>query len=66
MITLYVVCLALKMGDDRIRMMYDGFSSDTMGHFDAWAKVTDEFVERAFVGEPCVAKCPCSKCRNLV
>jgi hypothetical protein len=26
--------------------MYDGFNSDTLGQFDAWVKVAEEFVER--------------------
>jgi hypothetical protein len=46
--------------------MKDGFDSDTLGHSDAWVRVADEFVVRAFAGEPCVAKCPCTRCRNLI
>ena len=50
------------MGDDRRRTMYDGFNSDTLGHSDALVKVVDEFVARAFAGEPRVTKCPCTRC----
>lgn len=64
MITLYVVCLALKMGDDRRRVMYDGFNSETLGHSNEWVKVKDEFVESTFASEPCVAKCPCRKVKT--
>ena len=46
--------------------MYDGFNSNTLGHFDAWVEVADEFVAHAFAGEPRVAKCPCTRCRNLI
>jgi hypothetical protein len=59
---IYVFPLALKMGDDRRRDMYDGFNSDTLGHSDALVKVVDEFVARAFAGEPRVTKCPCTRC----
>jgi hypothetical protein len=58
--------LALKMGDDRRRTMYNGFNSDTLGHSDAWVKFAGEFVARTFAGEPRVAKCPCTRCRNLI
>ena len=54
------------MSDDRRRAMYDGFNSNTLGHSDAWVEVADEFVARAFAGEPRVAKCPCTRCRNLI
>jgi hypothetical protein len=66
MMMIYVFPLALKMGDDRKRAMHDGFNSDTLGHSDASVKVTDKFMACAFAGEPRVAKCPCSSCRNLV
>lgn len=48
----YVICLslALQMGDDRRRAMYDGFS-DTLGHSNACVKVAEEFMERVFAGE---------------
>jgi hypothetical protein len=46
--------------------MYDGFNSNTLGHFDAWVEVADEFVAHAFAGEPRVAKCPCTRCQNLI
>ena len=46
--------------------MHDGFNNDTLGHSNAWVKVADEFVARAFAGEPCVAKCPYTRCRNLI
>jgi hypothetical protein len=52
MMSIYVFPLALKMGDDRKRAMYDGFNSYTRGHSDAWVKVADEFVVRTFAGEP--------------
>jgi hypothetical protein len=52
MMSIYVFPLALEMGDDRRRAMYDGFNSNTLGHFDAWVKVADEFVVRTFAGEP--------------
>jgi hypothetical protein len=38
----------------------------TLVYSDAWVKVADEFVARAFAGEPCVTKCPCSRCSNLM
>ena len=63
---IYVFLLVLKMGDDRRRAMYDGFNSDTLGHFDAWVKVVDEFVARAFANKPRMVKCPCTRCRNLI
>jgi hypothetical protein len=46
--------------------MYDYFNGDTLGKSDAWVKVVDEFMAHAFVGEPRVAKCPCTRCRNLI
>jgi hypothetical protein len=66
MIMIYVFPLALKMGDDRRRAMHNGFNSETLGHSDAWVKVADEFMARAFAGEPRVAKCLCTMCRNLI
>jgi hypothetical protein len=55
----------LKMSDDRKRVMYDGFNRDTLGHSNAWIKVADKFVVRAFAGEPRVVKCSCTRCRNM-
>jgi hypothetical protein len=49
MIMIYIFPLALKMGDDRRRAMYDGFNSDILRHSDAWVKVADEFVVRPFL-----------------
>jgi hypothetical protein len=66
MMTIYVFSLALKMGDDRRRTMYDGFDSNTLGHSDAWVKIADEFMAHTFVGEPRVVKYPCIRCRNLM
>jgi hypothetical protein len=66
MIMIYVFPLALKMGDDRRRAMYDGFNNDTLGHSDGWVKVADEFVAHTFAGEPRAAKCSCTRCRNLI
>jgi hypothetical protein len=66
MMIIYLYPLALEMGDDRRRDMYDGFNSDILWHSDAWVKVADEFVACAFVGEPRVAKCPCTRCRNMI
>jgi hypothetical protein len=43
------------MSDDRRRDMYD-----------PCVKVVEEFVDRAFIGEPHVVKCLCSKCQNLI
>jgi 3-phosphoglycerate kinase len=56
MIMIYIFPLVLKMGDDRRRAMYDGFNSDTLGHYDAWVKVADEFVAHTFASEHRVAK----------
>jgi hypothetical protein len=58
--------ITFEMGDDWRRAMYDWFNSDTLGHFDAWVKVADKFVACAFAREPRVAKCPCTRCRNLI
>jgi hypothetical protein len=63
---IYAFSLALKMGDEWRRAMYDGFNSDTLGQSDAWVKVAEEFVERAFASEPHFAKCTCSMCWNLI
>jgi hypothetical protein len=65
MMMIHVFPLALKMGDDRRRAMYDWFNNDTLGYSDARVKVADEFVARAFGEEPRVAKCPCTRCWNL-
>jgi hypothetical protein len=54
------------MGDDRRRVMYDGFDSVTHRHSDAWVRVTDEFVALAFAGDARFVKCPCRECRNLI
>jgi hypothetical protein len=62
---IYVFPLALKMGDDRRRAMYDGFNNDTLGHSDAWVNVADEFIARAFAGESRVEKCMCTRCQKL-
>jgi hypothetical protein len=63
---IYIFPLALKMGDDRRRVMYDGFNNDTLVHSYAWVKVADKFVACAFAGEPRVAKCPCTRSQNLI
>lgn len=34
--------------------------------YNACVKVAEELVDRAFIGEPHVVKCPCSKCQNLI
>jgi hypothetical protein len=66
MMMIYVFSLALKMSDDRRRALYDGFNSNTPGYSNVWVKVADEFMTCAFVGEPRVSKCPCTRCRNLI
>jgi hypothetical protein len=54
------------MGDDRRRVIYDGFDSVTHRHSDAWVRVADEFVALAFAGDACFVKCPCRECQNLI
>jgi hypothetical protein len=54
------------MGDDRRRVIYDGFDSVTHRHSDAWVRVADEFVALAFAGDACFVKCLCRECRNLI
>jgi hypothetical protein len=61
-----VLSLALNMGDDRRRAMYDGFDSVTHRHSDAWVRVADEFVALAFAGDARFAKCLCRECQNLI
>jgi hypothetical protein len=64
----YNICFSIsfEMGDDRRRAMYDGFNSDTLGHYDAWVKVADKFVAHTFARELCVAKCPSTRSCNLI
>jgi hypothetical protein len=66
MMMIYVFLLALKMGDVWRSAMYDGFNGNSLGHSDAWVKVADEFMTRAFAGEPRVEKCPCNRCWNVI
>jgi hypothetical protein len=66
MMVIYAFSLAFKIGDERRRDLYNGFNIDTLGHSNAWVKVADKFVVHAFVGEPHVVKCPCSRCQNLI
>jgi hypothetical protein len=57
--------LVLEMDDNRIRVMYDGFNSVTLGHSEEWVRVAKQFVDLVFSGGPHVVKCPCTKCRNF-
>jgi hypothetical protein len=58
--------ISFEMGGDRRRAMYDGFNSDTLGHYDAWVKVADKFVAHTFARELCVAKCPSTRSCKLI
>jgi hypothetical protein len=50
------------MADDR-RAMYDGFSKKSE-HSAKWVCIFKEFLNQAFVGCHCVAKCLCTICQN--
>lgn len=46
--------------------MHDGLNDDTLRHSNAWVKVANEIVKHTLANEPCVVKCPCRRCQNLI
>jgi hypothetical protein len=40
--------------------MYDGFN-DKSAHSVAWFEIVKNFLELAFAGDRCEAKCPCNR-----
>jgi hypothetical protein len=50
------------MTDDR-RAMYDELNEKS-GHSTKWVQIDNYFLNRAFAGGRCVAKCSCKICWN--